>query len=172
MKTAKKRINDICVAAMTAALYVVLTLISASVGLSSGVIQFRVSEALCVLSVFTPAAIPGLTVGCVLSNLLTDGSVYDVIFGSLATLVGAAGVYLLRRLPYLAPLPYVAANVIVIPFVLSSVYGSEHSISFFFLTVGVGEIVCAWAGGIILYLVLKKTPLPELLTGGKRFPRE
>ena len=172
MKTDKKRIYDICAAAMTASLYVVLTMISAAAGLSSGVIQFRISEALCILSVFTPAAIPGLTVGCALSNLLTDGSVYDVIFGSLATLAGAAGVYLLRRLPCLAPLPYVAANVLVIPFVLAAVYGSEQSISFFFLTVGLGEIVCAWAGGIILYLVLKKTPLPELLTGGKRVPRE
>ena len=72
-----------------AALYVVLTVIANALGLASGAIQVRFSEALTILPVFTPAAIPGLTVGCVLANLITGCAPWDVVFGSLATLIGA-----------------------------------------------------------------------------------
>ena len=76
-------------AAMIAALYVVLTYITNLLGLASGTIQVRFSEALCILPVFTPAAIPGLFIGCLISNLITGGIIWDIIFGSIATLLGA-----------------------------------------------------------------------------------
>ena len=91
--------------------------------LASGAIQVRVSEALTILPYFTPAGIPGLFIGCLLSNLLTGATVYDVVFGSLATLLGAVGTYLLRRHKFLCTLAPVAANMLIIPFVLRYGYG-------------------------------------------------
>ena len=87
----------ICEGALIAVLYIVLTYISALFNLSSGVIQLRLSEALCILPIFTPAAIPGLAIGCLLSNLFTGSIIIDIIFGSIATLIGAIFTRLLRR---------------------------------------------------------------------------
>lgn len=88
---------DLTQGAMIAALYVVLTFIANLAGLASGVIQVRLSEALTILPVFTAAAVPGLAVGCVLANLLTGCAIWDVVFGSLATLIGAVGTRLLHK---------------------------------------------------------------------------
>ena len=147
--------------ALVGALYVALTYLSTLFGLSSGVIQFRVSEALTVLPVFMPEAIPGLFVGCVLSNLMTPGvHPLDIVFGSVATLVGAIGTYLLRRLPkklmWLSTLPPILSNAVIVPFVLMFAYGAEGSYLFFMLTVGVGEIACAGFGGAALYYSMRK----------------
>lgn len=101
----------------------VLTIFISAFNLASGAIQVRVSEALTVLPFFTPAAIPGLAIGCFLSNLITGAAVYDVVFGSLATLLGAVGTYLLRRHKFLCTLPPVIANMVIIPFVLRYGYG-------------------------------------------------
>ena len=103
----KSKIRFICYAAAIAALYVVLTWLSSAFGLSSGVIQCRISEALCVLVYFTPAAIPGLTIGCLISNIMTGAVVWDVIFGTLATLIGAIAGYLIRKCKWLVPMPTV-----------------------------------------------------------------
>ena len=93
-------------AGVIAALYIVLTWFSALFGLSGmGAIQLRLSEALCVLPYFTAAAVPGVTVGCLLANVFTGAALPDIIFGTLATLLGAIGTRLLRRYRYLAPLP-------------------------------------------------------------------
>lgn len=143
-------------AAIIAALYVVLTFVSASMGLSSGVIQLRLSEMLCILPAFTPAAIPGLFVGCIVSNLLTGCMPLDVIFGSLATLIGAFGTYFLKKRKWLTPLPPIVSNTIIVPFVLSYVYGFEGSIPFFMLTVGIGELLSCGVLGMLLYFILHK----------------
>ncbi len=144
-------------AALIAALYVVLTEISTLLRLSSGVIQLRFSEALTVLPLFTPAAIPGLFAGCIISNFLAGGIVWDVIFGSLATLIGAVGTYYLSRVnKYLSPVPPIVANTVIIPLVLEFTYGAEGSLPFFFLTVFIGEFVSCGVFGIPLMLALKK----------------
>ena len=150
------RTRFVCTAALIAALYVGLTLISNAMGLASGEIQFRISEALCALGLFTPAAIPGVSLGCFLANLLTGCAAPDVIFGSLASLIGMLGAYALRKTPFLALLPYVLANVVIVPFVLSYAYGIETAWWLLALSVGVGEIVCAYIGGLALYFALKK----------------
>ena len=155
----RNAIMYVCYGAIIAALYVVLTWISAILKLDSGVIQFRISEALCILAVFTPAAIPGMTVGCLLSNLIFTGNAYDMIFGTLATFIGVLGVYLLRKVPYIAPLPYVISNAIIIPLVLRFAYGVPDAFWFLLVTVGVGEIVCALGGGILLYVSLKRVKI-------------
>ena len=86
-----KKVLLIVQAALIAAIYVVLTYFISAFNLASGAIQVRISEALTILPVFTPAAIPGLFIGCLLSNLLTGCMPLDVVFGSLATQIGACG---------------------------------------------------------------------------------
>ena len=143
--------------AVIAALYVVLTEVSALLGIASGVIQFRLSEMFAVLPLFTPAAIPGVFIGCFISNIITGGVIWDVVFGSLASLIGAAGAWFLRKKSvYLAPLPTILANMMIVPFVLRYAYGVEGTIPFFMLTVGIGEFVCAGILGVFLAKTLKK----------------
>lgn len=143
-------------AAMIAAVYVVLTYFISAFNLASGAIQVRISEALTILPVFTPAAVPGLFIGCFLSNLLTGCMPLDVVFGSLATLLGALGTYALRRNRWLAPIPPIVSNTLIVPFVLSYVYMAEGTIPFFMLTVGVGEVISCYVLGNILYSALNK----------------
>ena len=126
-------------AAAISAIYIVLTMVFAPI--SFGPIQFRISEALCILPFFTPAAIPGLFIGCFLSNLLCGAAVLDVVFGSIATLIGAAGSYALRRNRWMVCVPPILSNTIIIPWVLRYAYGSADLIPFAMLTVGVGEIL-------------------------------
>lgn len=149
-----RNLRFLCRGALVAALYVVLTWLCALVGMSSGVIQVRLSEALCVLPAFTGAAVPGLFVGCLLANLLTGSALPDVVFGSLATLIGALGAYFLRRHKWLVPLPTVLANVLIIPFVLRFAYSLEGTIPYFMLTVGAGEVISAYICGMLLYAAL------------------
>lgn len=143
-------------AAVIAAVYVVLTLAINAFDLANGAIQVRISEALTVLPYFTPAAVPGLFVGCLLSNFLTGAPIWDVIFGSLATLLGAAGTYILRRQKWLAPVPPIIANVLIIPPVLHFAYGLPGGIPFFMLTVGVGEVISCGILGMLLLFLLQK----------------
>ena len=151
-----KKVLFITQAAMIAALYVVLTLLANALGLANYAIQVRFSEALTILPFFTPAAIPGLTIGCLLSNLLTGCMPLDILFGSLATLIGAVGTYLLRKHQWTAPLPPILANTVIVPFVLAYVYQFEGSIPYFMLTVGIGEILSCGVLGMILMGVLMK----------------
>lgn len=141
--------------AMVAAMYFVLTYISSLMGLDKGVIQFRLSEALCILPVFMPEAVMGLFVGCLISNILTGSLILDVIFGSLATLLGAFGARLLRRLPYrmmwLAAVPTVLSNALIVPLILIFAYGVPDAYWFVLLTVTIGEAVCAIGGGSLIY---------------------
>ncbi len=152
----KNKTLYLCRAALIAAIYVVLTLFSSMLGLSSGVIQIRLSEMLCILPIFTPAAIPGLTVGCLCSNLLTGAIWQDILFGTLATLLGAIGTHLLRRSKWLAPIPPIVSNTVIVPFVLAYAYKYEGAIPFFMLTVGIGEILSIYLLGMILYHALEK----------------
>ena len=151
-----KKVLRITQAAMIAAIYVVLTVFISAFNLASGAIQVRISEALTILPVFTPAAIPGLFLGCLISNLVTGCMPLDVVFGSLATLVGACGTYALRKHKWLAPLPPIVANTIIVPFVLRYVYLAEGTIPFFMLTVGIGEVISCYLLGSILHRVLDR----------------
>lgn len=151
-----KKAYFITQAAVIAAIYVVLTLAVNAFDLANGAIQVRISEALTILPFFTPAAIPGLFVGCLLSNFLTGAPIWDVIFGSLATLLGAAGTYMLRRQKWLAPVPPVIANILIIPPVLHFAYGLPGGIPFFMLTIGIGEIISCGILGMLLLFLLQK----------------
>ena len=158
-------------AAVIAALYVALTALANAMGLASGAIQFRLSEALTILPCFTAAAIPGLAIGCFLANLLTGCVFWDIVFGTVATLIGAVGTWLIcgRREEHvpdgkiwknprvmLAPLPPILANMVIVPWVLRFAYDVPDAIWYLSVTVGVGEIVCCGILGLLLYIPLDK----------------
>ncbi len=164
-------------AAMIAAIYVVLTLLANAFGLANYAIQVRFSEALTILPFFTPAAVPGLFVGCILSNILTGCLPLDTVFGSLATLIGALGTYAIGRISrkaigaarsalqpqkksaiykFLVPLPPIISNTLIVPFVLAYVYQFEGSIPYFMLTVGIGEVISCGVLGLILLFSLDR----------------
>ena len=157
MKTDKKT-TMVAYGGLIAALYVGLTYLSASVGLASGVIQVRISEALTILPVLTAAAIPGLTVGCVLANLLTGCAAWDVVFGSLATLIGAVGTRMMKKTPQLAWIPPVVANVAIVPIVLMKVYGVTDAWWYLVLTVGAGELIACGLLGLLAWRVGQRIP--------------
>ena len=134
-----------------------LTLIANALGLANYAIQIRFSESLTILPLFTPAAIPGLFIGCILSNFLTGCMALDIVFGSIATLLGALGTYVLRKqIKWLAPLPPILANTLIVPFVLAYVYQFEGSIPYFMLTVGIGEIISCGVLGLLLHNIMQK----------------
>ncbi|MDD6638674.1 MAG: QueT transporter family protein [Lachnospiraceae bacterium] len=159
-----KNVTFMVQAAIIAALYVVLTFVANALGLASHTIQVRFSEALCILPFFTPAAIPGLWIGCLIANLATGAVIWDIIFGSIATLLGAIGTYLLRRHKFLCTLPPVIANMIIVPFILVYGYGIPRvylknvdvTIIFNAMTVGIGEVISVCVLGSILLNVLNK----------------
>lgn len=142
-------------AAMIAAIYVVLTYVFAP--FSFGEVQVRIAEALTILPVFTPAAVPGLFAGCLIGNILGGAILPDIIFGSIATLTGAFFTWKLKdKNPLLAPVPPVLANTVIVPFVLRFGYGVPLPIPFMMITVGTGEILSCGILGMILYAALKK----------------
>ena len=151
-----QRIKLICQGGIIAALYLALTLLANALGLANYAVQVRFSESLTILPFFTPAAVPGLFVGCLLSNILTGCALPDIIFGSLATLIGAVATYMLRnKSKWLAPLPAILSNAIIVPFVLLYAYGIEP-LWFSFVTVTAGEIISCGVLGMLLLNALRK----------------
>ncbi len=152
----QKNVQLMTQAAMIAALYVVLTMVANAMGLASNAIQIRFSEALTILPYFTFAAVPGVTIGCLISNILAGGALPDIVFGTAATLIGAIGTYCLRRKSkWLAPVPPIVANAVIIPPVLYYAYGITP-VWFSLVTVTIGEIICCGVMGMLLLGALAK----------------
>ncbi len=142
-----------------AALYVVLTYVAYTMNLSGQLsVQLRLSEALTVLPYFTSAAIPGLTLGCLIANIITGAAIWDVLFGTLATLSGAVGTYLLRKYRFAASVPPILANTVIIPFVLKIAYQLPDAAWLLALSVFLGELICCGVLGTILQSVLIRFP--------------
>ena len=149
----KTNLRPMLHSAMIAALYVLFTLVSHLFGLASGPIQLRLSEALTPLAFLIPAALPGLTLGCFLANLLTGCAPWDVVFGSLATLLGALGSrHLTFGRAWLSPLYPILSNALVVPFVLIYVYGAQETYWYFLATVTAGEVLSC---GVLGYALLR-----------------
>lgn len=149
-----KKLLYLAQAAMIAALYVVLTYVFAPISFSE--IQVRIAEALTILPVFTSAAIPGLFIGCLLGNIIGGALIPDVVFGSLATLIGAFFTWKLRNAhPFLAPIPPILSNMIIVPFVLKYAYLIDLPIPLMMLTVGIGEVLSCGVLGLFLYYALR-----------------
>lgn len=152
----KTKASTVAAGGMIASLYIILTLVSTSLGLASGLIQIRLSEMLCILPCFTPAAVPGLFVGCMAANLLSGCAAMDVIFGSIATFLGALGTRLLRRNRWLAALPPILCNSLIIPVILKKVYGFQAGAWVLVLSVFAGELLSAGVLGELLYSAFAK----------------
>ena len=155
MKNRDPRVLRITQGAVIAALYVVLTMVFAPI--SFGPVQVRIAEALCILPMFTPAAIPGLFIGCLIANLIGGGIMLDVIFGSIATLIGAVFGYMLRNNRWLVPLPAVIANALIVPFVLKYGYGVvDVAIPVLMIQILIGEIAGCYVLGELLCTAFQK----------------
>ena len=155
MKNRHPEILKITQGAVIAALYVVLTLIFAPI--SFGPLQVRIAEALTILPLFTAAAVPGLFAGCILANILGGAIIWDVVFGSLATLIGAWLGYMLRSNRWLVPVPAIAANTLIVPFVLKYGYGfTDIPLPLLVVYIAAGEIAGCYILGEILGTVLLK----------------
>lgn len=143
----KKLLNprSLCLSAVIAALYAALTLLLAPI--SYGPIQLRLSEALTVLPILLPQAVPGLFVGCLIANLYT-GMLTDIVFGSLATLLAAIGTYLLRKKPVLAAACPVVSNGVIVGLVLSLSFNLPVALTM--AEVAIGEIGAVLLGMLLL----------------------
>ena len=164
MKSKKEKITYLTYASMIAALYVILTWMSEILGLAYLTPQIRLGEALCVLVWFTPAAVPGLFVGCIISNLTMGCVIWDVIFGSLATLIGAFFGSKMKR-KWLVPLPTVMSNSLVVPFIILYCYMDRVSIELYTVTaigVLIGEVASAYVIGLLLLYAMDKRGIFKL----------
>lgn len=151
----RQKTASLTISAIIAALYIVLTFLANALGLANYAVQVRFSESLTILPHFTKAAIPGLFIGCLLSNILTGCAIPDIVFGSLATLIGAVITYALRSYKWAAPIGPILSNAIIVPFVLLYAYGIQP-LWFSFATVTIGEIISCGVLGMLLLFTLEK----------------
>lgn len=167
----KKNTRHLAHAAIIAGLYAALTFLQNLLlpGSTSWIIQFRASEALCILALFTPAAIPGLTVGCALFNLTFAGALpLDVPVGSLATLLAVWGMYLCRNvrpagLPFPALIFPAVTNALLVGWELSVYVGGGFWLNA--LYVFIGEIAVMLTLGLALFWFMRKKQLDKRLFG-------
>ncbi|WP_101698067.1 QueT transporter family protein [Clostridium minihomine] len=175
--TVSRRTVFLVQGAMIAAFYVVLTILSSAMGLAYGPVQFRLSEALTILPAFTPAAIPGLAIGCLLSNLGSPFGVVDIVCGTGASLLAAVMSYQLRRfrlggLPVLSAVPPVLCNAVVVGAELAFFLPSGFSMAGFLaaaLSVGAGQLVILAVLGLPLAAVLEKTGAAQKFFGASSY---
>lgn len=147
------KLREITFGAIIAAVYAVLTLVLAPV--SMGAVQCRISEALTILPLFTPVAVPGLFVGCLLANVFL-GSVYDIVLGSLTTLLAAALTRLFRKNKFLALLFPVVLNAVVVGGYIGLFSDNSTAVWLCMLTVGLGQAIACYGLGLPLYKILEK----------------
>ena len=155
------KVKKIVNGAMIGGIYAALTILLAPI--SYGMIQVRISEALCVLPMFTPSAIPGLFIGCLIANLFY-GNIFDIIFGSLATLIAALLGYRFRKNKFLVPLFPVLSNALIVGAYMYKLTGVEFTWGYYAVSafwVGLGELVACYGFGGLLISYLSKNNIFE-----------
>lgn len=151
-------------AGVIAALYFVLTIAVAPLSFGQlGMIELRISEALCVLPFFTSAAVPGLFIGCAIANIFSFLGIIDVIAGSLATLAAAALTCFIKN-KWLLPLPSILINAITIGVILHFFYFTQFPVWMPILYIGIGQTIACYAFGMPLFFLLNKHK-SKLFTG-------
>ena len=162
MSATKFSTRSLAISGVIAALYAALSLVSTAMGLGFGSVQLRISEALCVLPFFFPEAVPGLVVGCLVTNILSPYGVADLVFGTLATLLAAV---LTRRIRnrWLTPLPTILCNAVIVGALLAYVGAQEGGVfwtlfAFNAFTVGLGEALVTYILGLPLLRFVERTP--------------
>ena len=168
----KKKIIIMVQSAMIAAFYAAATYLCAIFAIAYGNIQFRFSEALTILSVFTPAAIPGLTIGCIIANISSPFGIWDIVFGSLATLLAAVAARALRNIkfkgfPWLSLIMPVIFNALIVgaelTFLLPTDKAKLITFAVYALEVAAGELAVCVAGGIPLFYAIRKSGIFDRL---------
>lgn len=152
MRKSLLSIQSLCFAAIISAIYAAVTLLFQPI--SFGVVQFRISEALTLLPVLFTQSIPGLTVGCFAANLLGSATVWDIVFGTLATLISSLWARRLRKNIWLAALGPVICNAVIVGVVLGCTL--QLPLAPTILSVGFGETVVVFGLGVPLVKVLEK----------------
>lgn len=142
--------------AVIAALYAALTM--GFYVISYGAVQFRISEVLTILPAFTPAAVPGLTIGCLIANVVGGNGPLDIVFGTLATLLAALCTRAFRKNTFLALFSPVFFNALIVGSMIYYIAPNEGALLFNILTVGFGELVVCFLIGYPLMRLLKKHP--------------
>lgn len=179
--SSKSNTRFLAVSAVIAGLYATLTYAAAMLNLAYGPVQFRFSEALTILPAFTPAAIPGLAVGCLIANLGSPLGMVDWVFGTSATLLAALGTAAVSRVrykgvPFLAPLPPIVINAFVVGLEVSCLNGTGAftwsaftmaNFTYSVLTVGLGELAVCLVLGLPLCILLEKSGLRKALAGAQ-----
>ena len=172
-----RNVKKIVLSGLIAAMYVVLTLLQNTLfpGTASAAVQFRASEALCVLAVFTPAAIPGLTVGCIISNIFAGLGAIDLVVGPLASFLAALGMYLLRnqrtlKLPILSLLCPAVSNGLLVGAEIALFFSEGQAFwAVFWMNAGlvaVGELAVLFTLGVFLFLAVEKnSKIKEYIAG-------
>lgn len=161
--------KKIVITAVISSLYVVLTAVSSILGLSYSVVQFRLSEALTILPVFSPYAITGLTLGCFISNLFSPFGIVDIIFGTLSTFISAHFTRMLsnitfKKIPILSPLPPIVVGAVFIGAILTFLLPQGFSVYAFIFSafsVGLGQFAVCYGLGIPLFLFIRKLKIFE-----------
>lgn len=156
MKKRSSGTRFITQAGLIAAIYAVLCIVLRPI--SFGEVQLRVSEALTLLPVIMPAAVPGLFIGCLLANLLGGAGLIDIVFGSLTTLAAALCTARLREKPLLAALPPVLFNALVIGCILRYAYGVALPLWLCMASVGLGQLIACYAMGLPLVRMMRRIP--------------
>ena len=167
----KKKTVFVVQSAIIAAMYAGLTYAASMLNLAYGSIQFRFSEALTILASLSPAAIPGLTIGCFLGNITSPYGLVDIVCGTLATLIAAVLSYRTRNvkfkdLPLLSAIFPVLSNAIIIGLEITLFMPEGFKMEAFLITagqIGLGQLVMCYGLGIPLYKVIKKTKLDKKL---------
>lgn len=165
MNNSYKKVYYLTEAGMIAAIYAILTYLGTVLNFSFGIMQFRISEALTILPIFTPAAIPGLAIGCLISNIASPFGLLDMIVGSLATLLAAIltrklrNVCTVKKIPILSILSPVIVNAMFVPLVIALSSGASSAITIYtlgFCSIGISELLSCFILGIPLIYVLRK----------------
>ncbi len=166
-----KRTRFLVISGLIAALYAALTYLSAALGLAYGQVQIRLSEALCMLCAFTPAAVPGLAVGCLIGNIGSAFGIADMIIGSAATLASALIGRAARNIkifgvPIMIPISFIIVNMLAVGGEIAFFASGEATLAVFLInaaTVGIGQIVACGVIGIPLYFMIDRSRLPQIL---------
>ncbi|MFD3156079.1 QueT transporter family protein [Haloimpatiens sp. FM7330] len=159
MNNSSKQVRGLVFSALIAAIYTVLTMSLSFMGF--GAVQYRVSEGLTILPFFTPYAIPGLVIGCLLSNIISPVGILDLIFGTLATLIASMITYYIgksniKSKKFLAPMPPVLVNAIIIGLLLKYVAFPNVPLFILMAQVGWGELICCYGIGLPLMTIFEK----------------
>ena len=164
MYTQRNKLRFLMQASLIAAIYTALCLLLQPISFGFGGVQLRVAEALTLLPVLMPAAVPGLTVGCLLSNIMGGATMLDVVFGTLTTFAAAVVTRRLRDKPLLAAAPPVLFNAVVVGALLRYAYGVPMHLLLCMASVGLGQLVACYALGLPMLKGLNRLPQKYFVT--------